>query len=405
MNKSGSKKAVSTLLALVCSASISGNAYALSFSDINSHWAKAGIESAAKEGLVTGYNGKYLPDAQTSKAEFASILDRMLHRADSASVVGLPTSMKTHWSRASVENLVRLGVIYNTEASRFIPTGTISRFEMATWLSRALATIDPSYADALNDLKGEAAVIPVSEFFKNKMTMDQNPAVGLMIGTGIMKGLPDGSFGFAKVATRAEVAAIALRFKAVSSKTADTFSELNELREVGVTGTNLTSLTPYKFGAPHGTIKDFSHVRNKTYTMDNGAGKIDIHRMLLVDADSNKEVKGVYGKLFINESSDVHKGPHYFGYMQITITPSINNFTLAKYLQGASGDGIVSGLHISRFSYDVFGIQGLPQGDWSKFFYKGKPVTFWVSSNFSKNAESEKNYVIKTDDGYISIYN
>ncbi len=49
------------------------------FTDIHSHWAKADIEQAAKEGLLTGYpDGRFDPDGPVTRGQLAAVLNRVL---------------------------------------------------------------------------------------------------------------------------------------------------------------------------------------------------------------------------------------------------------------------------------------------------------------------------------------
>lgn len=125
----------------------------------------------------------------------------------------------------------------------FKPGTSLTRTEMAKWMASGLAAKNEDFKQALSDT--EDTLVPVAEYHKGGLNKSDYPYVSVVLGTGLMAGYPDGTFGPSKTTTRAEVAVILARYETVQDKKASSYQDLNEMREVGLTGTNLLSATPH----------------------------------------------------------------------------------------------------------------------------------------------------------------
>jgi hypothetical protein len=66
------------------------------FSDVSGHWAEADVYGAAKIGWIEGYpDGSFKPDGFITRAEFVTLVNRMLRRAPETADDLLPDTMKT----------------------------------------------------------------------------------------------------------------------------------------------------------------------------------------------------------------------------------------------------------------------------------------------------------------------
>ncbi|WP_411343747.1 S-layer homology domain-containing protein [Paenibacillus sp. WLX1005] len=270
------------------------SAAAASFKDVpSSHWAKTAIDQAVSKGYFKGYaDGTFKPSASVTRAEFAVLLDRVsTNQADGTSASF--SDVSGNWSESSVKSASAKGFITSADyANGFKPSTPITRKEMAKWMSSGLAAESDNYKQALSDTAD--TVVPVAEYFKKTMSKSDLPYVSVVIGTGLMGGYADGTFGPAKTTTRAEAAVILMRLADVQSKKADSFSDLNELREVGTTGTNLNLLTPYKINKD-----DFKNVQGKKMKFKNASGSMSLNYYIVVDARDWQNKKSIYAPVFL----------------------------------------------------------------------------------------------------------
>jgi hypothetical protein len=76
----------------------------LSFSDIAGHWAEDNINRAASIGWVNGYgDGKFRPDQNITRAEFMTLVNRMLRRVPETGEDLLPSEMIVWSDNANTE--------------------------------------------------------------------------------------------------------------------------------------------------------------------------------------------------------------------------------------------------------------------------------------------------------------
>lgn len=367
---------------------------ATSFKDVSSsHWAKASIDTAVNKGYLKGYSdGTFRPNAPVTRAEFAAILSRV----STNQVVdgkGNFADLKGNWSEQEVAKAVGMGFISASDyPGGFKPSTQLTRREMAKWMAFGLAAAQEDFQKALEDTK--ETLVPVAEYYKGGLNKPDYPYVSVALGTGLMNGYEDGSFGAARTTTRAEVAAILSRYEAVQKKEASSFRDLNEMREVGLTGTNLTSLTPYQYGtvAKTGEVADFNQIKDIPYKLRNNLGTQTIHRMIVVDATTDKKPKNLYGKMFIDKKfTGIIKTDRYNVFIETTVTPNgdnLNNLAFAN----ANGNHLMSGSNFNSGSLKNFGVNALPEDEYvlSGFFKEGKTQRFWMEASMSKVYDSAR---------------
>ncbi len=115
--------------------------YAAGFSDISGHWAKDYINSAISKGVVKGYtDGTFKPDKPVTRAEFASMVNKALSNAGSASISfnDVPSS---EWYYSDISKAVAAAYVSGYSDNSFKPNSPITREEAAVMISR----IVPSY--------------------------------------------------------------------------------------------------------------------------------------------------------------------------------------------------------------------------------------------------------------------
>ncbi|MCM3744115.1 S8 family serine peptidase [Sporosarcina luteola] len=120
------------------------------FGDINSSkkWAYAGVEAAARAGIVNGTkDGKFNPDAPIKREEIAAMVVRAIEYQNKEKLANLdtPTNFADHGSIGtfaigSVYKATALGIIKGNNG-QFMPKNNATRAEAAVMLYRALDTL------------------------------------------------------------------------------------------------------------------------------------------------------------------------------------------------------------------------------------------------------------------------
>lgn len=123
-------------------------AYAGTFKDVkeNKAWAYAGVEAAARAGIINGLgDGTFNPDAQITREEIATIIVRAVGHENSALLKDLDTSkvfadekIISSFAKVSVKQAVALGIVNGRGGNIFAPQDNATRAETAVMLYRAL---------------------------------------------------------------------------------------------------------------------------------------------------------------------------------------------------------------------------------------------------------------------------
>lgn len=172
------------------------------FEDIKGHWAEKDILAMHKLGFVNGVGeNRFMPDGPVTRAEFVSIITRMLELTASPYEGLFEDVPESAWYAEAVETAAKLGIVNGT-GDGFSPENKISRSEMAamlqrTWAYLELGEVPESDAVAWTDAEAFAAW--------------EQEAIDFVVSAGLMNGLPDGSFANRSSATRAEAATVLKR--------------------------------------------------------------------------------------------------------------------------------------------------------------------------------------------------
>lgn len=122
------------------------------FTDITNNFAKEEINKLAAKGIIQGKTDtKFLPNADISRAEFAVLLARALDlplKDYEGTFSDVPASKK--WAYAGVEAAARAGIVNETVNGEFNPDVPVKREEIATMVIRA---IDYQNKTLLEDLQ------------------------------------------------------------------------------------------------------------------------------------------------------------------------------------------------------------------------------------------------------------
>ncbi|MGE6230507.1 S-layer homology domain-containing protein [Paenibacillus chitinolyticus] len=349
-----------------------------SFSDVGGHWAETVIRKATELNLVQGYSdGTFHPDGKITRAEFAAMLNRATkQKTDTAAAENPLAGLQNHWSQAEVDKLALLGFIdLGDYKAGFSPDQELTRHEMIKWISSGLAQSEPSFKQALEDTEG--TLLPTPETYKGGISSEQIPYVALVKGTGIVDGFEDGTFRLAQATTRAEVSAILMRFMEVEGNKAEQYTGLNELREVGLTGSNLTTITKYKYGMDYnGVVRDFSFIRGKSISLRDGIGTMKINRVIAVDSDNDSNVS-IYKPMFL-ENVEKYQKNKYVVFSEIAVLSSVKDLTNLE-LGNSMGNGITSSTRLLGDNVVRFGLKTLSNRNNNELLNSGNDEFFWVS--------------------------
>ncbi|MNE46830.1 Endo-1,4-beta-xylanase A precursor [compost metagenome] len=184
------------------------------FVDMNGHWAKGDVELLASKLIVNGVSAdRFAPDDSITRAEFASLLVRSmgLSLEHDDAYKGFEDVSQAAWYAAEVEAAVRAGLINGISADRFAPNERISREQMAVMIGRALALV-------INEEKVQGNNQAIDMFTdRDAISSWAKDHVAQTVSAGILKGMDDGRFAPADIATRAQAATMLARFmKAVN---------------------------------------------------------------------------------------------------------------------------------------------------------------------------------------------
>ncbi|WP_052130237.1 S-layer homology domain-containing protein [Ureibacillus sinduriensis] len=401
------------------------------FSDVTpKHWAYSSIMKASQQGLVEGYNGKFNPNGKVTRAEFATFLSRVFDGGK-----GLQNTFSdvpsTHWATDAINEGIALGFIkpndYNN--NKFSPDQTMTRNEIVKWLVNGLVSQNPIYSTILEELDSDLTLLPVTEFYKGGLDKEDIPYFGVALGTGLITGYADFSIRPNGNTSRSEVVVMLFRIQDILSKDPNMFSDLNELREVAITGTNILSLTKYE-KKRHSNDNDFWYrvtedaakkenltleeyvkkyfgeafklpvageefggfedVLGKPYTLHNNRAVNTIERAIFVDT-TGPQAKGIYKDMFFDNEPIALNRNYYAIYYEYTTTPSKDStlFSLGNgSISWQVGNDTVNSAKAKQFGittpptltgwYYEEGEDGVFNKIIDNFFTKGKTVRYWA---------------------------
>ncbi|MEF2244784.1 DUF4838 domain-containing protein [Paenibacillus sp. IITD108] len=106
-------------------------------SDIAGHWAEGVMQKWIGLELLKGYGGKYKPNAHISRAEFVTILSRVLNLPRINDLIPFQDVPQGSWFYDSVASAYYYGLVNGKSASSFAPEATITRQDAAVIVARA----------------------------------------------------------------------------------------------------------------------------------------------------------------------------------------------------------------------------------------------------------------------------
>lgn len=373
----------------------------ISFKDLNKkHWAYNSIKISVQKGYFKGYDdGTFKPNAPVSREEFAALLSRVSTNEPDTNAAAF-SDIVGRWSEQSVKDAINKGFInQSTYVNGFKPTQAMTRIEMARWLSAGLSKANSDYRQAIQDMAD--TVVPVAEFYKGGLQEADNGVVALNIALGLMNGYTDGSFGPNQNTTRAEVASILLRYEEAQKKDPKSVVVLNEMREIGLTGTNVVSLG-FVVRTPNSNFLEFKDFRKIYGTLNNGLGTAALNRVIVVDQFKPDHP---YTKMFIGKNfqpeGELLRNKEYLVFTEVIFLPKKNKIDGGTYGLAFGNKGTINGSGFMSDSASNFKIETLPYfiKDYKEYFKDVTTKTYWTYTTAKRSPG------VSLSDGVYVTYN
>ncbi|CAI6084818.1 hypothetical protein PAECIP112173_04410 [Paenibacillus sp. JJ-100] len=378
-----------------------------------SHWASSAIHSAVEQGYFKGYaDGTFKPGSPVTKAEMASILARITNQPELKGAEANNFTDVPEWAKDGVSTAIAKGFIHpSSYKGKLNAQAALERGEMANWLTQGLSVVDADYGQALSDVTN--TVIPAKEYFTGKLADSQKNAVAVALGTGLMSVASDKTFGVNRTTTRAEVAVLIARYASLAKTKPADLQGLNELRQVGLTGTNLNVVsksfkkTPERKILLSGNQKyedvvtdDFSLVRNKNIVTQTNHADLKILNWIIVDTNVPNNNRSIYYPVFVDEGVKLQSGRQ-FSFVEFALdikSDSMSQLQAGGLLNSATFDPLTSPKSENFLSYSVPKI-----GDFTKargVFTANNPV-FWSDGLLHTNSTTARALTLQTKEGVI----
>lgn len=133
------------------------------FTDIDTHWAQSCILALAQQGIVSGYpDGRFLPDATMSRAEFTALMRKAFPNAPAIrQPIEFPDVPSSHWAYTVIQWGYARGFVSGFYDGSFQPNQPITRLQVLLVLvSAAQVTAPPDPNSLLSVYFSDAASVP-----------------------------------------------------------------------------------------------------------------------------------------------------------------------------------------------------------------------------------------------------
>ncbi|TYP79785.1 glycoside hydrolase family 3 N-terminal domain-containing protein [Paenibacillus methanolicus] len=174
----------------------------VTFSDVRQAvWAQESIEALAARGAINGIgNGQFAPNSEVTRAAFIKMmLESFAFGSGQGEAKSFSDVGSEAWYADAVAQAQALGLVHGKPDGTFGANEAITREEMAMILFRAAELLELAWSNEAEDgtFKDESTIAGYAK-----------EAVDRIQAAGLMKGLPDGSFGPKVTASRAQAASV-----------------------------------------------------------------------------------------------------------------------------------------------------------------------------------------------------
>jgi Leucine-rich repeat (LRR) protein len=189
-------KAVTAKTKIIAPVSAVNNS--IQYNDVKKgNWAQNYIEAMSSKGIIKGYEkGIFKPDLNISRAEFASIITRLLKLEANDTGISFTDIKEGDWYKDAVMAAAEARIITGWKG-KFKPNDRITREDAAVMISRALTYIKGLADDDSGELMFRD---------KKKISLYAEEHIRFVVGKKVMSGKADNYFDPKGYTTRAEVA-------------------------------------------------------------------------------------------------------------------------------------------------------------------------------------------------------
>ncbi|WP_379130263.1 S-layer homology domain-containing protein [Paenibacillus sp. sgz500958] len=173
------------------------------------HWAKTDIDLLSSKHIVNGVtDNAFAPDANTSRAEFTTLLVRSLGLSTQTGPSNFKDVSATDWYAAAANAAVSANLMEGFADQTFRPNEQITREQMAVMLLRAIEA-SGRYISLGNQTKEQ-----ILAQFKDSGTVStwSNDAMAKLVTSGLLRGTDDVNLSPGENATRAQATVLLKRF-------------------------------------------------------------------------------------------------------------------------------------------------------------------------------------------------
>lgn len=391
----------SVIMALILSVfflPIQSFAATTSFKDLKkSHWAYDNIMKTVQKGYFVGFDdGTFKPENNVSRAQAITLIIRILNLEEDVSAYPF-NDQGAKWAHGYIGAAHKHGILNkNDYGANFNPDRAITRAELAKWLSNALAYVNKEYGQAIHSTKD--TLLPIPEYYTNRIKKEDIPYVAVMMGTGIMTGFENKEWRPNNSTTRAQMATVLLRLEDAMKKKPQDFFHLRELIAVGETGTNIEVTTVYRVARN----EVFANVRNKPIDMRLGGGQLFVNRIIALDEPVNGKYKSIYANMFIGSKTKfIQKDYEIFVEKRLKATKPLDSDFFSKYYADRSLSWLLNGFNWDHGEEDLFGLNIQRRNENFEVFMKRiNNAPYWENTYLNgEKTPGISPYTIETNDG------
>ncbi|NQX60116.1 polysaccharide lyase family 8 super-sandwich domain-containing protein [Paenibacillus qinlingensis] len=178
------------------------------FDDTIGHWSKADVDKLASKLILQGQSdGRFVPEASVTRAEFAAMLIRALgYQAKPVSQPTFNDVASADWYFDDVEAAVQAKLIEGISSDTFMPNLSITREQMAVMIASAMKL-------AGKHVQGDAILNTLETFIdQSQISQWAKAPLAAVAQAGLMSGRSNNHIAPTANSTRAEAAVVLSRF-------------------------------------------------------------------------------------------------------------------------------------------------------------------------------------------------